>query len=106
MFGDKFKHHMGNIKHHLGQTYHKTKHFLGQVDNGIRVAKKIYGVVAPVIDHFSGGATQNAHKHVMKAIGGYESLRNKVMDTNETVHHNIQQVHSQLKTKVPELGLN
>ena len=60
MFGDKFKHHMGNIKHHLGQTYHKTKHCLGQVDNGIRVAKKIYGVVAPVIDHFSGGATQNA----------------------------------------------
>ena len=106
MFGDKFKHHMGNIKHHLGQTYHKTKHFLGQVDNGIRVAKKIYGVVAPVIDHFSGGATQNAHKHVMKAIGGYEQLRNKVMDTDATVHHNIQNVYSGLKKKVPELGLN
>ena len=42
----------------------------------------------------------------MKAIGGYESLRNKIMDTNETVHHNIQQVHSQLKKKVPELGLS
>ena len=43
MFGDKFKHHMGNIKHHLGQAYHKTKQFLGQVDNGIRVAKKNMG---------------------------------------------------------------
>ena len=58
------------------------------------------------MNNFNGGATQNAHKHSMKALGGYESLRNKVMDTNETVHHNIQQVHSQLKKKVPELGLH
>ena len=106
MFGQKFKQHMRNIKHHLGQTYHKTKHFLGQIDHGINVAKRVYSVVAPVIDHLSGGASQNANKHVMKAIGGYEQLRNKVMDTDATVHHNIQNVYSGLKKKVPELGLS
>ena len=45
MFGEKLKQHFGNIKHHLGQTYHKTKHFLGQVDIGVRIAKKsLWGV--------------------------------------------------------------
>ena len=103
MFGGKLKQHFGNIKHHLGQTYHKTKHFLGQVDNGVRIAKKVYGVLAPVIDHFGGGAT---NKHVMKAIGGYDTLRNKIMDTHETVHHNVNQVVGNLKKKIPELGLH
>ena len=68
----------GNLKHHVGQPYHITKHFLGQVDHGAQVANTIYGAVAPVLEHYGGGA---ANKHIIRAIGGYEHLRNKVMDT-------------------------
>ena len=107
MFGGKLTGHsvaqaFGNLKHHIGQTYHRTKHFLGQVDRGVHVAKKVYGVLAPVLDQFGGG---NANRHIMKAIGGYEHLRNKVMDTHETVGNNVNQVVGHLKKKVPELGL-
>jgi metal-dependent HD superfamily phosphatase/phosphodiesterase len=107
MFGGKITGHsvsraLGNLKHHIGQTYHRTKHFLGQVDYGIHVAKKVYGVLAPVLDQYGGG---NANKHIMKAIGGYEHLRNKVMDTHETTANNVHQVVGHLKKRVPELGL-
>ena len=107
MFGGKLSREsvhraFGNLKHHVGQTYHRTKHFLGQVDHGVQIAKKIYGAVAPVLEHYGGGG---ANKHIMKAIGGYEHLRNKVMDTHETAANNVNQVVGHLKKRVPELGL-
>ena len=91
-----------NVKHHLGQAYHKTKHFLGNVDHGVHVAKKVYGVLAPVLDSYGGG---HHNKNILKALGGHEHLRNKVMDTHETVSHNVNQVVGNIKKKVPELGL-
>ena len=47
MFGSKLTREsvqraFGNLNHHVGQTYHRTKHFLGQVDHGVQIAKKIY----------------------------------------------------------------
>ena len=107
MFGGKINKHsiaqaFGKLKRHVGNRYQKTKHFLGQVDQGIHMAKKVYGALAPVIDHYSGGS---ANKHIMKAIGGYEHLRNKVMDTHDTAVNNVNQVVGHLKKRVPELGL-
>ena len=107
MFGGKLTHRslahaVGKLKHRIGHAYHTTKNFLGQVDSGIQTAKKVYGVVAPVLDKYGG---KDTNKHVMKAIGGYESLRNKVMDTHDTIGNNVSQVVGQLKKRVPELGL-
>jgi uncharacterized protein YjbJ (UPF0337 family) len=59
-------------------------------------------VLAPVIDNYAGG---KANKHIIKAIGGYEHLRNKVMDAHDTVANNVNQVVGNIKKKVPELGL-
>ena len=107
MLGGKITKHsvaraFGNLSHHIGQTYHRTKNFLGHVDHGIQIAKKVYGVVAPALEQHGEG---HAHKHIVKAIGGYEHLRNKVMDTHETTVNNVNQVVGHLKKRVPELGL-
>ena len=107
MFGGKINKHsisqaFGKLKQHVGNGYRKTKHFLGQVDQGIHVAKKVYGALAPVIDRYGG---DNANKHIMKAIGGYEHLRNKVMDTHDTAVSNVNQVVGHLKKRVPDVGL-
>ena len=107
MLGGKISKHsvaraFGNLKNHIGRTYHKTKEFLGQVDSGIQVAKRVYGVLAPALEQHGGG---QANKHIMKAIGGYEHLRNKVMDTHETAVNNVNHVVGHLKKRVPELGL-
>ena len=37
------------------------------------------------------------NKHVMKAVNGYESIRNKVMDSHDAVVNNIEQAKSGLK---------
>ena len=91
-----------NVKGHLHRGYHRAKHILGQVDHGIKVAKHVYSALAPAIDHFGGSGL---HKHVTKAIGGYENVRNKVMDVHDTAGHHVNQVVGNLKKAVPSIGL-
>jgi hypothetical protein len=54
MFGKVTKqqvhHQLNRAKDFLGKAYHQTKSFLGNIDDGVRTFKNIYGVVAPVLD--------------------------------------------------------
>ena len=77
----QFKHTISNIKNHIGNGYHHVKNIAGHIDHGFSVAKQIYRVLEPVIKEYSG---HNLHGHAMKAITGYENLRNQAMEAN---HH-------------------
>ena len=107
MFGGKFSkesmHRTFNqVKHHVSRGYHSTKQFLGHVDNGVKVEKHIYSAVAPAIEHYAGG---HVNKHIMKGLGGYEQLRNKVMDSHDTALQNVNQVAGSLKKSGVHIGL-
>ena len=87
-----------NVKHHTTMGYHKTREFLGNVDNGVRVAKRIYGALAPVINNVIGNHhAQALNNNVMKAVGGYEQMRHKVIDAHENVSHNVNQAVGNLR---------
>ena len=90
------------VKHHISRGYHSTKQFLGHVDNGIRVAKHIYSALAPAIEHYAGG---QVNKHVIRGLGGYEQLRNKVMDSHDTALNHVNQVVGGLKGAGVHIGL-
>jgi len=98
MFGGKFGNHMSNLKNTFGRGYAHVKNVLGHVDRGVSIAKKVYAILAPALDHYGGGGL---HQHAVKAIGGYEHIRNKVMDG----HQATQKVVGALKKAIPELGL-
>ena len=93
---------VSNVKGHLHRGYHRAKNILGHVDQGIRVAKQVYSALAPTIDHLGGGGL---HKHVVKAIGGYENIKSKVMDAHDTTGHHVNQVVGNLKKAIPSIGL-
>ena len=82
-----------NTKKHLGNVYHHTKHVLGSIDHGVRIAKTVYGAISPYIDELGGGGI---HKHAIKAIGDYEHIRNKVMDT----HDKGEKIYSDINKKL------
>ena len=77
------------VKSHLHAGYNHTKNFLGKVDHAVHFGKQIYSALEPVISHYASGYGARAiHNNVMKGLGGYESLRNKVMDHHaEAVNH-------------------
>ena len=92
---EKFNRHvfhrtMQNVKSHIGNGYHAMKQIAHNIDHGVHVAKQIYSVVEPVIRHVVGN---NMHHQAMKAISGYESLRNKVAEAD----HHVSSVGHKLK---------
>ena len=89
------KHAFSNVKNFIGNAYHKTKSFLGDVNSGYKMAKTIYGAVAPILDQVSAG--KNINKHVMKAVNDFDSIRDKVMDTHSSVINNVNNVKGNLK---------
>lgn len=86
-----FKQTIGNLKHHLGRGYHHLKRVGHNIDYGVSIAKEAYKILEPVIKEYSGHHHQ-IHNHAMKAISGYESLRNNVMEAN----HHVATVGSKL----------
>ena len=80
-----FKRTVSNLKHSIHHGYRNVKTIAGHIDHGFSVAKEIYKVLEPVIREYSGN--NQLHSHAMKAISGYESLRNKALEANHHVAH-------------------
>jgi hypothetical protein len=86
-----FKQTIGNLKHHLGRGYHHVKNIANNIDYGVSIEKEAYKILEPVIREYPNHH-HNIHHHAMKAISGYESLRNNVLDAN----HHVATVGSKL----------
>ena len=107
MFGGKFTQQafansFRNLKQNAISTYHHGKRWFNQFNNAYTTAKKVYSLAAPAIENLGGS---QLNKNVIKAMGGYEQMRNKVMDTRDTVFNNVNQVAGQLKKNNINIGL-
>ena len=94
MFGKVTKqqvhHHFNRRKDFLGKAYQPTRNFLGDIDDGVRTFKNIYSAVAPVLDSYGLNAGKNSH--IMKALSGYDTIRNNVVEKHERVVNDINKV--------------
>ena len=81
----QFRQTINNLKHHLGRGYHHVNNIAGHIDHSFHVAKEAYKILEPVIREYSGHhSASHIHNHAMKAISGYEHIKNNVLDAN---HH-------------------
>ena len=107
MFGKVTKqqvhHHFNRAKDFLGKAYHHTRNFLGDIDDGVRTFKNIYSAVAPVLDSYGLNAGKNSH--IMKALSGYDTIRNNVVEKHERVVNDINKVKKNLSKKNITLDL-
>ena len=107
MFGKFLQHDLKrsliNVKNHLSNGYNQSKRFCGQIDSGMSTAKKIFGVLAPVIEQYGGG---HFNKQAIKALGGYEQIRGKVVDEHEGAKRQYDNVVSGLAKQGIGIGLN
>ena len=94
-------HHFNRAKNFLGNAYHQTRNFLGDVDHGVRTFKQIYGASAPVLESYG---VNPANKHVMKALNGYDSIRNNVMEHHDRVVNDVNNIKNSLVKK--KMNLN
>ena len=62
------------------------KHIAGHIDHGISLAKQVYGILEPVLREYNPHHG-NIHHHAIKALSGYENLRNQAMEVNNQINH-------------------
>ena len=100
MFGkvtkQSLQHHFNRAKEFLGNAYHHTKRFVGDIDHGVRTFKDVLGAVAPVLESYG---VNPANQHVMKALSGYDNVRNQVMEGHERVMNDYNTVKDSLAKK-------
>ena len=100
MFGkitkQQVSHSFHKAKKFIGHAYNQTKGFLNHVDHGVQTFKQIYDVVSPLVSKYANNHSENIHNTVNRAIGGYENIRNKVIDGDQE----IQKVKHRLKKHI------
>ena len=99
MFGKITKQHVAHSFHKakkvLGHAYNQTKGFLNHVDHGVKTFKQIYDVVSPLVSKYANNHSEKIHNNVNRAIGGYENIRNKVIEGDQefqTVKHRLKNI--------------
>jgi hypothetical protein len=78
---NQFKQTISNLKHQVTRGYHHVKHVAHNIDYGVSVAKNVYHTLEPIIKAHGG---HHIHGHALKALSGYETLRNHALEAN---HH-------------------
>jgi len=86
----KFNHHhfrntVNNLKHHIQRGYHHVKHVAHQIDYGVHVAKDVYKIIEPLLKEYHPHHG-HIHHHAVKALSGYENLRNQALEVNHHVN--------------------
>jgi len=95
---------MQRTKSHLGSAYAHTKSFLGHVDHGYQVAKKIYSILEPTISSLTG--SNNIHNGVMKAVSGYDDLRHKIIYKHDDIENHVKNVSTKFNKAGLSIGLD
>lgn len=95
---------INKTKSFMGNAYHHTKSFLGQVDHGVRVAKNVYSILAPTISHFAG-QNNRAHQGFMKAATGYDDIRQIVINHHDTIENHVKHISNKFKKSGLSLGI-
>ena len=76
---------LNNARHGLSRGYHHTKNILGNIDQGVTVAKQLYATFEPLIAAVAGSHHHQAlNNNVVHGLSQYEHIRNKVVDVD---HH-------------------
>ena len=95
---DSIRHGLGHVKSFLNRSYNQAHKFANTLDNHVGTAKRIYGVVAPLIDEMTG---TRVNRTATKALDTYDDLKRKVMDGDARGR----EVHSRLRKVAPELNI-
>ena len=83
--------HWNKTKAWLGDRYNEGKKFAGQMDKLAGLGRRAFALAAPILDDLGqGGAVQAG----MKAVEGYDQLRDGVMQADSKVRGHARRIAS------------
>jgi hypothetical protein len=96
--GRSLQSHWHTAKRVIGDGWHGAVKLAGQLDQGMRVSRRLFGALQPALDQFAGGAGST---HMMSAFKAYDSTKSDVMHG----YNQVEQMRNRIKRQVPELNL-
>ena len=88
----------GHVKSFLNHSYNQAHKFAKTLDSHVSVAKRAYGVVAPLLDQMTGS---RINRTATKAIETYDDFKQKVIDGDSRGR----EVHAHMRKVAPELNI-
>ena len=95
---DSIRQGFGHVKSFLNHSYNQVHKFANTLDSHVSVARRAYGVVAPLLDEMTGS---RINRTATKAIDTYDKLKRKVIEGDARGR----EVHSHLRKVAPELNI-
>ena len=83
------------LKHHAKEACKHGRNFMSKMDYGFQVLKKLHSVASPMLKD------AGVHGKTSKVISDFDRIRDKVTGFHETASQAV----SNIRRKVPELGL-
>ena len=91
MWYKQLAHHWNKTKKILGDRYNEGKKWAGHMDRMAGIARRGFGAIAPILDDLGqGGAVAQG----MKAIQGYDNLRDGAMAVDSQVRGHARRIAS------------
>ena len=91
MLYKRLAHHWNKTKAWMGDRYNEGKKFAGQMDKLAGLGRRAFALAAPILDDLGqGGAVQAG----MKAVEGYDQLRDGVMQADSKVRGHARRIAS------------
>lgn len=79
--------HYNRTKSFINQGYRHAVKFAGDLDRVAGIGKKLFALATPALQDL--GVDDRMIRSGVKAIGGYENLRNQVQDVDEVVRGHV-----------------
>ena len=95
----ELKNRYAHARRYLGRTYENARVIGRNIDHAMGVGRRVYKTLEPLLNQAPAGGV--AVKHIRRGLEGYDELRDQVLGA----HRQAQNLHSQLRSSVPELGL-
>ena len=89
---------LARLKSHVNGAYQTARHWAGMLDNAFNVGRKVYGVVAPLLDQHASG--RKVSGLAANALMSYDQVRGEVLGGHDKAHSLL----ASLKKAVPEIG--
>lgn len=88
-----------HARRYIGRSYENARVIGRNIDHAMGIGRKVYKTIEPLLNQAPSGGL--AVKHIRRGLEGYEELRDQVLGA----HTQAENLHYQLKSQVPELGL-
>ena len=98
---DSIKQAAGRVRGHIQHAYSTARHWGSMLDQGVKVASKIYSAAQPVLQDYAPKVEKRVSGGLRAVKGEYDNIRDRLVNEDQRAGNAIASVRS----KIPDLGL-